>query len=283
MRVFLAVLLLAFTLLNSGFARCGKINVVASIPPLADWAANIGKDYVTARCLLARGASPHTFAPTPSDAAKLSHADIFVMIGLGLEEWAQKFVAAAAPSKLVVLKLGERLGFSPGDNPHIWLDPVLAKKMVLLIADALCRIDPTRSDFFRHNAEEYCERLRLLDEKFRTRLGSVRQKKLVTLHPAFSYLLKRYGLTELAVIYPFPGKQPSVRHLQHVIQLIRQQPVRIILIEPQVSARAARTVAAETSAKLVLVDPLGDIADPKRSNYLKLMEFNLDALVFALK
>ena len=283
MRKFLPVIAAILTMMFCSAAYADTLQVTASILPLADWVRVVGGDRVKVSCVLGSGSSPHTFAPTPSDVRKLASADMFVTIGIGLEEWADRFVAAAAQKKLVVLKLGELIGYKNGDNPHVWLDPILAQKMVAKIADALSRLDPAGAKHYEQNAIAYTFKLQELHNRFVRELSKVKGTKLVQFHPAFSYLMKRYGLVGLAVIEPHPGKEPTAQHLRKTIQLLRKEKTKVVLVEPQLNSKAANTVAREAPAQLVVVDPLGDVTVPSRSNYLRLMEFNLNALVKAFK
>ncbi|MGB6012233.1 MAG: metal ABC transporter substrate-binding protein, partial [Desulfobacterales bacterium] len=129
-----------------------KVPVIASIFPVADMVQQVGGDHVDVTFVLPAGASPHTFEPKPSLVRTFSSARIFFMIGAGLEFWADKFVKLAGSELMtVVLSQGVDLIETTEHNhenhhhkketmvsdnkpmvanPHIWLDPVIAKSMV---------------------------------------------------------------------------------------------------------------------------------------------------------
>ena len=283
-RLLILLLSLMCTLMSPsglGFAR--PLRVTASILPIADWVRNVGGDRVSVSCVLAGGSSPHTFTPSPSDVTKLARADVFMTIGVGLEEWAQDFITAAGKRGLTVVKLGERIGFKDGANPHVWLDPNLAKKMVLEVAATLGSLDPQSRALYEKNARRYVSKINALDRRFARKFAALGQRSVVQFHPAFTYFLRHYGIGVLDVIEPHPGKRPSSKHLQQIILRLRKQPRRIVLIEPQLSSKAAVAVAHEANASLVTLDPLGDQTVPSRSTYLSLMEFDLNALLESLR
>ncbi len=277
------VLVLALLFVFGGFAHGRQLSVTTSILPVADWARNVGKDRVNVSCVLSGGSSPHTFAPSPSDVKRLASADLFIMIGIGLEEWAEDFVSAAAKTDLTILRLGQRIGFKQGDNPHVWLDPSLAQKMVLSIAEVFSRLDPSSKEFYHDNANRYCGEIQSLHERFAPQFAALEDRKVVQFHPAFTYMLTQYSIGVIDVIEPHPGKEPTSKRLQSIIVRLRREPKRVVLIEPQLSSTAAAAVAREASATLVLVDPLGDASVAPRSTYLLLMEFNLNALLRSLR
>ncbi|MCD6327350.1 zinc ABC transporter substrate-binding protein [bacterium] len=283
MKFWLAIAALVILIATIGGAQAKQLNVTASILPLADFVKNVGREHVKVSCVLAAGSSPHTFTPSPADVKKLARSDLFVTIGIGLEEWADDFVAAAAQKNLKVLKLGESLGYKGGDNPHIWLDPVLAQRMIAKIAESLSALAPAASSAFLKNASEYTRRLQALHSHYVKQLAPFKGKKVVQFHPAFSYLLKRYHLGELAVIEPHPGKKPTSKHLSRIIGALRKEPVRIILMGPQLSEKTAHTIAREAQATIVMVDPLGDPTIPSMNTYISLMELNLKAIVGSLR
>jgi len=280
--LWLVAFLMSF-LVFGGAVHAEQINVTASILPVADWARNVGGERVNVSCVLSSGSSPHTFSPSPTDVKSLARADVFIMIGIGLEEWAGGLVSAAAKPNLTVLKLGDKLGLKQGDNPHVWLDPNLAQKMVLEIAEALSTLDPSGKQFYHDNANRYNGEIQALHERFAPQFAALGPRKVVQLHPAFTYMLNRYNVGVLDVIEPIPGKEPTSKDLQSIIVKLRKEEKRVVFIEPQLVSTPAATIAREASATLVMVDELGDSTIPSRSTYLSLMEFDLNALLNGLR
>ena len=272
------------------------VYVVASIAPLADFVQQVGGKRVKVTLLLPPGASPHTFEPTPRLLAALAKAKMFIKVGGGLEFWADRIVAGAGKDSLHTITLTERLKLIPysaeedrykthsdshvthaqtGD-PHVWLDPLIAIKMVLRIAEALSAVDPVGAPEYRRRAKAYTEELRHLDEEIQTRISKFSVKEFITFHNSWSYFADRYGLRLTGVIEEAPGREPGPRKLAEIIKNIKRLKTRVLFAEPQFSPRIARAIAAEADAKILFLDPLG--GSPGRESYLKMMRYNVSTM-----
>lgn len=264
--------------------------VVVTIYPLADFVSEVAGDKVEVITLLPPGASPHTYELTTGQVAEATRAKLLIVNGAGLDFWVEEKIRIAAGTDLLVLDTSlsaalEGLLIKEGDtdeghdhggvNPHIWLNPVLAQKQVQAIAQALTMIDPDNRDFYLERAENYVEKLKGLDEEIETIVQTFEPPEFVSLHPAWTYFARRYGLTEAAVIQKSPGQEPSTSWTRQVIDLIDEHGIRAIFAEPQSTSEAADTVAAETGAEVIVLDPIGgpDITD--RDSYINLMRYNV--------
>jgi len=273
-----------------------KIPVTASIVPLADFCRQIGGDRVDVQVLVPPGASPHTFEPPPSVVARASSAKLFLYIGEGLEPWAERMakslkkgsVALEAAQGLPLIrethneeppKRGkEKHSHSHGGaNPHIWLDPVLAKEICSKIGRALIRVDPSQKAYYEKNLANYLEKLEALHQEIQKRVSSFKIKKYVCFHPAYVYFAKRYGLEEAGVIELSPGREPSPKHLKNLVATIKEQGIQVVFAEPQLNPRVAEVIAKEAGVRVATVDPLGG-TPPYGSDYLALMRYNLEVM-----
>lgn len=297
-----------------------KMLVAASILPLGDFARNVGGNYVSVEVIIPPGASPHTFEPTPGMMRRLVTTRVLILNGVGLEFWSEKVIKAIDSSDLIVVKSTEGLEIihhiesdePPDDthkktvetkqhapteekaagqhrrlvhpheegNPHVWLDPVNAIHQVEKIRDALIKADPSHSEAYKRNAQNYIEKLKILDDEIRQKVHTFTSKKFVAFHAAYTYLARRYGLEQVAVVEKSPGREPSSREIARIIKDIRKSRVRVIFAEPQFSAKAAKVIALESGVQFAYLDPLGsDVND----TYLKLMHANLKKLENVLK
>jgi zinc transport system substrate-binding protein len=288
------VLVLALALITSASCQTGevestKIKVVVSIYPLADFVNNVGRDKVEVITLLPAGASPHTYEPTPSQLKDIAEAKLFVENGAGLEFWAEKVVTAAANPELVIVDTSKGIELLAGDeltevgNPHIWLDPVLAQKQVRDIRDALIGVAPENEDFYQENTESYLERLDSLDKEIKQEVNLFTTKGFVCFHPAWAYFAQRYGLNQIAAIEESPGKEPTPEYIRRIIDQVRELGIKAIFAEPQFNPKAAQTIAAETGAEVIFLDPLGGPGIEGRDTYLELMHYNLEQMAKAMK
>lgn len=258
-----------------------KLRIVVTIPPLKSLAEGVVGERGEVEVLLPPGASPHTYEPTAKAMRKLSEADLLVMIGAGLEPWAEEMVKGVGGGKLRVVEaskgiklLGAKEGKRGTGNPHIWLDPLLAVKMARNIAEALVEIDPQGEGIYRENFEKLRRRLKELHEEIKKRLAPFRNKRVVTFHRAWDYFARRYGIEIVGAIEEIPGRSPTPRQIARIIDAVRRYGVKLVFAEPQFNPKAAEVIAREAGVKLLLLDPLGS---PKE-DYFKLMRRNLKAL-----
>jgi zinc transport system substrate-binding protein len=234
----------------------GRVPVVASIPPLADIAAEVGGDEVEVTLLVPPGASPHTFEPSPSQLRAVSHARLLVLNGVGLEYWADKVVGAAENPDLVVVDASRRVPVV-GRNPHVWLDPAGAALQAEEVRDALVAADPPHRAEYEANAAAFEADLRALDAEIRARVAGWSRRSFVSLHPAWSYFARRYGLVEAAVIEESPGREPSAAEMVRIVETCRRSGAQAVFAEPQLSSKAARVLAEEAGIPVAVLDPLG--------------------------
>jgi zinc transport system substrate-binding protein len=279
----------------------GPLPVAATILPLGDFCRQIGRDLVTVQVLIPPGASPHAFEPAPSVMARAARARVFVYIGAGLEPWAAKLLRSRSPDGLIVVEAAKGitlLGMTPhhhepgpaaGDhlshgrgNPHIWLDPVLAQEICRRIAAAFIQADPGHRAIYEANLKDYEAKLAALDREIKQQSRQWRLHAYVAFHPAFAYFGRRYGLKEAGSIEASPGREPTPRHLQNLVDAIRRTGIKVVFSEPQLNPRVAEVIAREAGVKVLMLDPIGG-RPPYGADYLKLMRANLAALDQALQ
>lgn len=291
--LFLLVSLL-FAVVDISYASQGKIKVVASITPLADFAKQVGGDKVDVALLLPPGASPHTYEPTPKVIQDISQAKIFLKIGSGLEFWADRMIKAASAKIDVVdssagvdLIKDTRHSHNSGHkdhanaDPHIWLDPIICIGIITKIETALSKADPANALYYQKNAAAYSDKLRKLDKEIKERTRSFRTREYVTFHSAWNYFSRRYGLKVAAVIEESPGKEPTPKHIRRIIGELKKLSTRVVFAEPQFSPKVAETIAREAGAQVFFLDPYGGLKD--KETYLDLMYYNLSIMEKALK
>jgi zinc transport system substrate-binding protein len=282
-----------------------KLPVITSIFPVADMIQQVGGEHVDVTVVLPAGASPHTFEPKPSMVRKFSTSRIFFMIGAGLEFWAAKFIEASGSRiKNVVLSKGIPLIHFAGHqddhthhsgeadisehesekgNPHIWLDPEIAKSMVNKIVTALCEVDPLRSKYYIKRGKKYLDELGELDRLIKTTVKPFKIRKYVSFHASWDYFARRYGLTSVGVIEATPGRDPTPIQIGNIVDQIKKHGIRALFAEPQLNPKAAEIIAREADVKVLLLDPLGGPKLKNRNTYLDLMKYNLNMLERAMK
>jgi zinc transport system substrate-binding protein len=308
-RFFTPLLLFAIIQFSAISSLAEKIPVIASIFPIADMVRQVGGDHVQVTCVLPPGTSPHTFEPKPSLVRAFSSARIFFMIGAGLEFWAGNFVKLAGPNLMtVVLSQGVDLIVSTDHdhahvhenhphekeatgskteaavaNPHIWLDPGIAKSMVNKITAALCKVDPRHLPYYNERNLNYLKELDNLDHLITATVAHFKNKKYVAFHASWDYFARRYGLESAGVIEAAPGRNPTPLQIKNIITTIKHDHIRAVFAEPQLNPRAAEIIAKEADVKVLLLDPIGGPKQPYGNTYVNLMLHNLNILKEAME
>ena len=264
-----------------------RLLIAASIAPLADFARQVGGDHVSVVTLVPPGASPHTYELTPSQVEQVARARLLVLNGVGLEYWADKLVKGAGNPKLIVVDTSQGIEILDGDsgalggNPHVWLDPQNAIVQVEHIRDALIQSDPAHAEVYRNRALAYVAQLQALDREVAAETGTWSSRQFIAFHPAWAYFARRYGLEQAAVIESSPGREPSPAEVARIVETAKRIGARAIFAEPQFSAKAAQTIAEETGAAVLFLDPLGSsLVDP---SYLSLLRYNVAQMSVALR
>jgi ABC-type Zn uptake system ZnuABC Zn-binding protein ZnuA len=262
------------------------IRVVATNAMLADITENITGDGIEISTLIPAEADPHTFQPTPRDVATIANSQLLIANGAGLEEWLQEVIDNAGGDRLVV-EASEGLeenGVRP-DDPHFWLDPILAMHYARQIRDGLAAIDPDRKAEYDDNTEKFITQLEELDKWVREQVALIPEEDrlIVTNHESFGYYADRYGLTIAGTIIPSvsTGSAPSAQQLVALIEEIKTSGVRAIFIESGSNPELAEQLAQEAGI-LVIVDLRTQPNSPGES-YIDMTRYNTRAIVEALK
>ena len=256
------------------------LNVVVSLHPHFDLVRQLAGERATVTRILPLGGSPHTFEPTPRDVATIAEADVVILNG-GLDEWLLDLVDASG-TDAAVLELLEVLPFTPitgeeheheegaaeeqayedhegeaGVNPHVWTDPQLMAQAVPLLVEVLAAADPEGAATYEANGAALEQDLAALDAELAERLTPVQDAPFIPYHDAWPYFVRRYGLNQVAVLEPAPGREPSPSYLADVLGTIADTGATALFVDVQLPARPAELVAAEAGVPLYTLDPEG--------------------------
>jgi len=209
---------------------------------------------------------------------RLSKSDILIVNGLGAEEFLGDVVDRFPRLKVVTASEGIEPMVSGGEvNSHAWLGVGLHMGQVRKIAKGLAEADPERAARYQANADGYIGRLTVLRDRMLKGLEGVTNRQIVTFHDAFPYFAREFGFVIVSVVQRHPGAEPGAQELKGTIGEIRRRGVGAVFAEPQYPADSARVVAAETGARVVMLDPV--VTGPMEADaYLEAMERNLKAL-----
>jgi zinc transport system substrate-binding protein len=254
--------------------------VAATIFPIGDIARAIAGSVADVVVILPAGASPATFEPAPDVVRRLAGARVIAAVGAGADNWASD-LAHALGAPLLTITDGMTLKY--GNNPHVWLDPILVRDAILpQLTDALIRVAPEAEAPLRARAAEYRASLTALDQEIRATLSAVDARAFVATHPAWPYFAERYELQQVGVLYPAPGRELSPRELAALVDQSRRAGVQAVFTEPQLGETGAKALADELHARIGVLDPLGGPMVADRNSYDALLRFNARALARTL-
>ena len=141
-----------------------------------------------------------------------------------------------------------------GNDPHIWLSPRLVRVQARTIADALIEADPAGKATYEKNLASFLEDLDALDATLAEALAPVKGKTLMVFHPAWGYFADAYGLEQEPI--EFEGKDPSGPQIARIIEMAKNEGVRVIFVQPQFSKISAMRVAEAIGGVVVSINPL---------------------------
>jgi len=266
----------------------GRIAVAVSFYPLQFVAQRVGGSHVTVLSLTKPGVEPHDLELTPRNVAALSRSDVAFYVK-GFQPAVDRAIAAngppvvldAAPAAHLDLSYTplEEVRAAPSPDPHFWLDPTRLASVAVALAQRLEQVDPAHAPFYRINLDSLTRDLTALDGLMRAGLADCAGSQLVTSHNAFGYLARRYGMRQVGITGLSPDTEPDPGELARTAAFVREHRVATIYYETLVSPAVARTVAAETGARVDVLDPLEGVDDSSAgADYLEVMRSNLSTL-----
>lgn len=259
-----------------------KVHVVSSIKPVQLMVAAIGGDKVQAELLLPATVSPHLYQLRPSDRRSLANADAIFWVGPDLERFLVKPLALLSEGKAVALQDSlvtnnqhdhqEHVGHHHHNgDPHSWLDPIKAIDMAARIADTLSKLDQDNKVYYQANLTAFSDNLRLLDEELQHLFKGSELGGYLVLHDAYNHFEQRYGLEHQVAVLINPDRQPGVKRLLAIQQLLTSKQVSCVFTEPQFQQTAFNKLLADAKVTQAVLDPLAIEAQVGRDGYLQFM------------
>ncbi len=282
-----------------------KLNVVASTSDLAALAAEVGGDRVQVESLIRGNQDPHFVEAKPSYLLKLRQADLLVVVGLQLEGgWLTRGVHGppllsqagnpriqpGAEGYLDASQYTEILGtpsqpitpdIQPFGSPHYWLDPENGRRIAKAIAEKLGELRPNDASYFGGRFDAFSKRLSDAEKVWDARMEPYRGRKVVTYHRSWPNFLKHFQLVSVGEIEPRPGIPPSRAHTTELINVMNQENVKVILVEPYFELRTPNAIARATGAEVVVL-PSSVGGEKEVTDYFTLFNYDLALLTTAL-
>lgn len=258
-----------------GSVAQAKLNVIATTADIAALVTVIAGDSVNLSQIAKGSQDPHYIEAKPSFMVKMRDADLVIANGLSLEVgWLPTLIKGARNPNISVgsngyLDLGllitpiekptETITRAMGDvhpdgNPHFTLDPVRTGELALKIADKLSELDSANKELYQTNAKKYQEATKKKVADWTARLKASGVKEVVTYHPSLNYFMNRFGLKVPIHLESKPGIPPSAQHILSVIETMKKDEIKLILVDSFFDTKIAERIVKEVpKAKVVSV------------------------------
>lgn len=271
-----------------------KLTVYTTVYPMYDFTQKIGGDKVQLKNLVPAGTEPHDWEPTPSDMADIEKADVLIYNGAGMEPWLDQVFKSINTEKMVRVEATKGLNLLNNSDsteklatdPHVWLDPMLAKQEMGAIKNALVSVDPANQAYYEKNYEDNAVQCDQLDQEYKAAVNQFSKKDIVVAHQAFSYLCNAYGLNQVAIEGISADSEPLPLRMGEIADFVQEKQLKYIFFEELVSPKVAQTIAKETGATTAVLSPFEGLSDSDQhagEDYFSVMRDNLEVLKKALQ
>jgi ABC-type Zn uptake system ZnuABC Zn-binding protein ZnuA len=280
-----------------------KLNVVTTTADLAALTQEVGGDRVSVQSIAKGYQDPHFVEAKPSFLLMLQRADLVVSVGLQLElGWLPPLISQCgnarvqpnASGNLDASQFAEILELPTGPvsraqgdvhplgNPHYWLDPENGRRVARGIATKLAQLRPEDAKYFEQRFQDFSRRLTEAEKRWDAQMAPYRGRKIVTYHRSWPNFTRRFGFQVMGEIEPRPGIPPSPRHTIELMEMMKREGVKVILVEPYFDRKTPDSIASATSAKVVeLLPSVG--GEKEASDYFKLFDYDLGLMAQAFQ
>jgi zinc transport system substrate-binding protein len=282
----------------SAAPAAAELKVMVTIKPLHALVSQVMTGAGTPGLLVAGASSAHTYALKPSDASKLSQADVFFRMSETMEPFTAK-IAKSLPKTVQVVTLQETKGLKllprrsgatfeddhdhdhagghghdhshDVTDGHAWLDPANAKAMVDRIVQVLSAKEPASAAAFRANGDALKAKLDEVSAELARDLKPAAGKPYIVFHDALQYFERRYGLRAAGSISVSPEVAPSAKRLSALRRKITSLGAVCVFAEPQFDTRLVGNLIEGTRARTGTIDPEASRIEPGPDLYVTLL------------
>lgn len=280
-------------------AHAAPLKIGVTLHPYYSYVANIVGDAAQVVPLIPAGFNPHAYEPRAEDIKRISELDVVVLNGIGHDDFADRMIAASDKPDIPLIETNAQVpllaatgaaarGASGDDgkvvNPHTFLSVTASIAQVNTIARELAKLDPKNADLYRSNARAYGQKLRKLRAAALAKLSEARTAdfRVATIHGAYDYLLREFGLEVTAVVEPAHGIEPSPAQLKTTIDQMRNLDVKVIFSEMDFPSTYVDTIQRETGVRLYALTHIS-YGDYSAGKFETETARNLDTVVRAIQ
>ena len=293
----------AMTIVSPSIAAAKKLNIVTATTDLASLAHEVGGDKINVESIAKGYQDPHFVEAKPSFLLKLRQADLLVVVGLQLEiGWLPPLITQSGNSRIQVgangyldaSQFAEILEIPQGSitramgdvhplgNPHYWLDPDNGRRVARGIAGKLGEMDPEDAAYFQQRFQDFDRRLSEADKRWLADMKPFHGRKVVTYHNSAPNFAKHFGLNVVGFVEPRPGIPPTPSHTLEVINMMKRDHVKVIMVEPYFDRKTPDSIASETGGTVVEYLPsVGGVKEV--TTYFQLFDYDIALLTKAFQ
>jgi len=297
------LLLMAAVMMAAPAYAQSKLNIVTTTEDLASIAREVAGDRATIESIARGYQDPHFVEAKPSFILKLQKADLLIAVGRELEiGWLPPLIQQSRNGKIqpgaagyLDASLGATILEIPtgnitramGDvhplcNPHYWMDPENGKRIAKEIADKLSELRPNDRAYFEQQFTSFATRLDAAEKRWLAQMAPYKGTKMVTYHRSFPNFAERFGLDIVGYVEPRPGIPPTPQHTLDLINEMKRQNVKLVLVEPYFDLKTPNAIGRETGAEVLVMPPsVGGVKEV--TDYFKLFDYDINLLVEAIK
>ncbi|MGL5415234.1 MAG: metal ABC transporter substrate-binding protein [Clostridium sp.] len=261
-----------------------KLQVTASIFPIAEVTKAIGGDKVSVITLVPKGQEPHHFEPNTKTFKELLQSKLFIYNGLGMEEWLDNMSEKLKEEKIPMVDASVGVDVLKTDgktDPHVWLSLKEIQIQAKNIKNALVKADPKNEEYYTKNYEDFINKCQNLYNEYKPKFETLKNKNFVTGHAAFGYLCRDFGLKQESVSTLYADGEPTPGKLEELVNYCKKNNVKVIFSGTLSEPKTSETLAREVGAKIVKIYTLETSDDDK--TYLEGMKYNLETIYNAMK
>jgi ABC-type Zn uptake system ZnuABC Zn-binding protein ZnuA len=167
-------------------------------------------------------------------------------------------------------------------NPHYWLDPENGKRIAAAIKDRLSQMDAANAAYYAQRQADFDRRIGDAQERWKAQMAPYKGLKVVTYHRSWANFVEAFGLVVVDYVEPKPGIPPTPQHTLNLINAMKAQNVKLILVEPYFDSKTPNSIASKTGARVVVLPPsVGGV--PQAGDYFKLFDTDIALLLDAIK
>ena len=290
-------------MLLSSLNAFAALKVVTTTQDLESLTREVGGDKVEVESLAKGYQDPHFVEAKPSFILKLHSADLLIAVGRELEiGWlpplvnqsrnpriqpnGERYLDASLTAKILEIPTGQitrAMGdVHPSGNPHYWLGPDNGRRIAQAIQTKLSEISPGDAPYFAQRYADFDRRLAEAEKRWHAAMAPYQGVKVVTYHRSWPNFTEAFGLNVIGYVEPKPGIPPSPSHTLELIQEMKRQQVKVIMIEPYFDRKTPDSIARETGAQVIVLAP--SVGGEKAvTDYFKLFDYDVNLVVNAIR